>query len=352
MLQAFTDSNLSSLRFSEDLLRQSDQESLHTLASVRARFTGSGVEVSESLTPFLERVVCDVCESSAVERGGVSAWVLPDSSLNATCIVTKGSTCAISITSALVNLLDDLELKFVIGHELGHFVLGHTGLPGEGSESLYLKRASEISSDRIGLVSCGSVEAAIKAMMKTASGLDESHLRFDVSSFVRSAAALEGMSALTERSSHPSLVVRARALLWLDSYVRDAGHRSLENIVELVDGMVVRDLGLYVDGSFRRSRTALVRELSKWKLAQLLHQEFGQSNAVYESLSSIAGEVTSQELREFLTDSDQEGLESDLQNRVSVLEGDLAREHPLHSDELRDHAYTNAYDIFEQVLAA
>ena len=72
----------------------------------------------------------------------------------------------------------------MIGHELGHFLLDHhhanVGFTSANPEYFRQRRAQEISVDRLGLLSCGSLDVALRALMKTVSGLTERHLRFDV----------------------------------------------------------------------------------------------------------------------------------------------------------------------------
>src|SRR5687768_6615234 len=82
---------------------------------------------------------------------------------------------AVRFSSTLVDILDEEEFCFVVGHELGHFLLRHTaGLHGstESLELFMLQRAQEISADRLGMVACGSLDVAIKALKKTISGLN------------------------------------------------------------------------------------------------------------------------------------------------------------------------------------
>jgi uncharacterized tellurite resistance protein B-like protein len=94
----------------------------------------------------------------------------------------------IGITSAALEELEDLEIQFILGHELGHFLFEHnrmnylinpnpnsqgvTLLPSMG-ESIFLRwrKKCEISTDRIGLLACGDFENSARAMLKTAYGL-------------------------------------------------------------------------------------------------------------------------------------------------------------------------------------
>jgi Zn-dependent protease with chaperone function len=100
----------------------------------------------------------------------------------------------IVITTGLVNLHDQEELRFVIGHELGHVLSGHAvyrtmllwliqlaariawmpiGVIGLraviwGLEEWF--RKSELSCDRAGLLACQDIDAARRALMKLAGG--------------------------------------------------------------------------------------------------------------------------------------------------------------------------------------
>lgn len=90
---------------------------------------------------------------------------------------------AIVLTSSAVESLENDELRFVIGHEMGHIALGHTrlstlvgGLMGAPNipilSSLILpiflcwSRAAEYSADRAGLIACGDLNKSISALIK------------------------------------------------------------------------------------------------------------------------------------------------------------------------------------------
>ncbi len=83
--------------------------------------------------------------------------------------------------------MDEDELRFIIGHELGHISLGHTWLNSllgglSGIPSPYLaavvlyfsfrwwNRACEYSSDRAGMLACGKPEKAASALVKLTGG--------------------------------------------------------------------------------------------------------------------------------------------------------------------------------------
>lgn len=91
---------------------------------------------------------------------------------------------AVAVFTGLLATVDDDELAFVLGHELGHVTFRHTrlltlaGHLGQGGgvwstvlrrlALLWWSRAAEHSADRAGLVAVGRVEPAVSALMKVA----------------------------------------------------------------------------------------------------------------------------------------------------------------------------------------
>src|SRR6266481_7995727 len=120
--------------------------------------------------------------------------------------VTGVQTCAlpifIVITTGMVNLYDPEELRWVVGHELGHILSGHAVyrtmlliLLRLASRAAFLPltiglgaiiwgleewfRKSELSCDRAGLLAGQDVDAARRALMKLAGGAQLSELNPD-----------------------------------------------------------------------------------------------------------------------------------------------------------------------------
>jgi len=94
---------------------------------------------------------------------------------------------AIVLYENLIRLMDQQELQFIIGHEMGHVKLGHTwlnslvggmaGIPASLSASAILilalrswNRACEFSADRAGMLACGNPSKAISALIKLETG--------------------------------------------------------------------------------------------------------------------------------------------------------------------------------------
>lgn len=155
----------------------------------------------------------------------------------------------IVLNSALVDLLEEDELRFIIGHELGHALSGHavyrtlldrlinlTGvlntvpLGGLGVRAIIAalyewSRKSELSADRAGLLATQDPAAAIRAHMQLASGglmgeLDLTTFMAQGQEYLDSGDLRDSVLKLmlVEKTTHPFAVVRAAELRqWVDS---------------------------------------------------------------------------------------------------------------------------------------
>jgi Zn-dependent protease with chaperone function len=155
----------------------------------------------------------------------------------------------IVITSGLYDLMSHDEMRFVVGHELGHALSGHAvyrtmlmhlmrlagtfGFIPLGGWALRAivaalmewQRKSELSGDRAGLLCGQDVDAAIRVELKLAAGsrldkLDSQAFLAQAAEYERSGDMRDGVLKLLnlEMQSHPFSVLRAAALTkWVDS---------------------------------------------------------------------------------------------------------------------------------------
>jgi len=116
----------------------------------------------------------------------VNVFVVPSNQLNA---YTFGmdSPKAIVLYSSLFKIMDQDEIQFILGHEMGHMKLGHTwlntlvggmaGIPSSLGAAATMElafrwwnRACEYSADRAGVLACGRPNKAITALVKLEAG--------------------------------------------------------------------------------------------------------------------------------------------------------------------------------------
>lgn len=147
----------------------------------------------------------------------------------------------IIVNSAMVELLDDDELQFVLGHEVGHVMSGHVlyttmmvilvqlakgGFPivGLAARAVLIGlmewyRKAELSSDRAGALAIQEPEVGMRAMLKLAGGdrADESNL----AEFIRQADEYRDTGDLADQvfkvlnvlgADHPFPVMRVAEL--------------------------------------------------------------------------------------------------------------------------------------------
>ncbi len=255
--------------FGRELARGGTLESSH----VHYQFNEAGLRLSADMTPGIHRVVSDVCARLRINPDRILAFVYASSDIQAGCYSADTSDCLISFSSALIQLMDEDELAFVVGHELGHFLLGHGAdmtTRDSSTESLILQRCKEISADRLGMLASPSKDAAFRALIKTTAGLDSKYLRFDIGSYldqIRKNANGAGFGG--DGSTHPSLVMRCRALLWFSmssEYNGLIGGSGGEPITR-VDDRLAKDMQKFVDGPAHQ-RIADAREsLQIWLMA-------------------------------------------------------------------------------------
>jgi Zn-dependent protease with chaperone function len=204
--------------------------------SLRLMFLASSVRASEQQFPHLYQMLLDgayVLDLPKVPE----LFIMQDPTVNAMALGTDKPF--IVITTGLIDLMDEEETRFVIGHELGHVLSGHSvyrtmlyhlvalaarlalvpiawiGLKAViwGLEEWY--RKSELSCDRAGLLAGQDVSAARRALMKMAGGPQLAELSADA--FLEQAREYDAVPDVRESlikllqmqgTTHPFAVVR------------------------------------------------------------------------------------------------------------------------------------------------
>ena len=185
------------------------------------------VRVDHTRTPDLAQWVAE--SGLKLQPGQVDVFLVNQKQVNAYTFGISSPKVLVLFTSLLKVMTGD-ELKFIIGHEMGHVVLGHTwlntiiggmaGIPAPFGAAVVLytafrwwNRMCEFSADRAGLLACGNIHTAISALVKLAAPEIRSHRDFE-----RALALIDAQDDLASNrlgevfQTHPMLIRRINAL--------------------------------------------------------------------------------------------------------------------------------------------
>ncbi len=224
-------------------------------------------------------------------------YVQADRSINSSCVGM--SSPFIVLNSGCIELLDEDEIRVILGHELGHLLSGHAvyrtimrmltsmarNVAWLPAGTLALRaimsamyewwRKAELSADRAGLLAAQDPAAALRLAMKSAGG--GSLAEIDTAAFLEQAAEYERAGDLrdsllkfrmTAGRTHPMPVARAAELRrWIDTgeYGRvlagDYPRREDDRSASVTED--VRGAANHYREAFRRSQDPLVTLLRK-----------------------------------------------------------------------------------------
>ncbi|ADL58455.1 M48 family metalloprotease [Methanothermobacter marburgensis] len=217
----------------------------------RLQYTGSYIKANENHFSEVHDILVDVCNTLHLKKIP-ELYIEWDYRVNGRTIGSENPI--IILKSGAIDLLTEDELRYVIGHEVGHIKSGHMlyhimaevipiagdiigtatlgigGLISTGLELalLYWNRMSEFTADRAGLLACQNEDAAINAMIKMAGAPKTFFDRIDRDQFIEQAREFKGYdydnldkvgkTVLIMGSTHPWTVMRASEILdWVES---------------------------------------------------------------------------------------------------------------------------------------
>lgn len=214
--------------------------------ALRLVYLGSAVRADERQFAPLHKLLAEVCEVLDAPRLP-ELYVMADPYLGAQTLGIDRPF--IVVNSAVIDSFDEPELRFLLGHEVGHVLSGHAvyrtllarllrlatvlapvpvgglGVRAIAAAMMEWSRKSELSADRAGVLAAQDPAAAARVHMKLAGGglLDE----VDPASFLEQGAEYDAAGdaresvlklLLIEARTHPFAVVRATELRrWIDS---------------------------------------------------------------------------------------------------------------------------------------
>ena len=184
----------------------------------RRQLLATALRLSPGMAPDVDQVMAS-CQETLGMNSPLEAYVYPDASFNAAAVRPERGRMFVLVSSALLEEFEPGELRFVVGHELGHHLFDHHGIPvaamlagerrvdpGTLLRMFAWKRYAEISSDRAGLVCAGDLDSAIQALFKVASGLHGDRIKVQISTVLEQ---LEDLREEARRMSRTDEPVRA-----------------------------------------------------------------------------------------------------------------------------------------------
>ena len=237
----------------------------------RRRLLATSVRLSKGMAPWLHQMADECIEQLGVKIP-LELYVYASPSYNAACVKPEDGRLFIMFSSSLLESFEGSELRFVLGHELGHYLYGHHDIPigyllngrSRPNPKLALQlttwsRYAEISADRAGAHCAKDPEGVARSLFKLASGLSSKLIEFNIDDFVQQVDEMQledatpGQGAAPEDwfMTHPFSPLRVRALRLFDKSVLASPAGS--SIDELEAGVQV--LMTMMEPSYLEGRT-------------------------------------------------------------------------------------------------
>ena len=202
----------------------------------RRRLLATSVRLSKGMAPWLHEMADECIEQLGVKIP-LELYVYASPSYNAACVKPEDGRLFIMFSSSLLESFEGSELRFVLGHELGHYLYEHHDIPigyllngrSRPNPKLALQlttwsRYAEISADRAGAHCAKDPEGVARSLFKLASGLSSRLIEFNIDDFVQQVDEMQledtnpGQGAAPEDwfMTHPFSPLRVRALRLFD----------------------------------------------------------------------------------------------------------------------------------------
>ena len=160
---------------------------------------GHSFKVNEKLAPRLYDSFVDVMKKLDFQES-TEFFITNNPELNAFAIsrLEPDESHIININSGLIDKVDDDELKFIVGHEIGHLISNNANIAqlldfvfvDQEETPLMMQhkiavwdKLSELTADRFGFMACGRLDKVLSCFFKMASGLSVERLNFDPKAF-------------------------------------------------------------------------------------------------------------------------------------------------------------------------
>ncbi len=223
------------LKKHRDVIRVNEQIARHEAegpSGIRRNLLTTSVRLTSTMAPDIAKMADECIEMLGVQLP-LELYVYSSPQFNAACFKPENERLYVMFSSSLLEGFNSDELKFVMGHELGHHVYDHHAVPigyllrGKqrpdpqlALELFAWSRYAEISADRAGAHCAQNMTAVATSLFKLSSGLTSKVVEFSLDDFVAQVDDMqsgdqepgEGAPQSDWFSTHPFSPLRVKAL--------------------------------------------------------------------------------------------------------------------------------------------
>ena len=241
------------LKEHRDVVRVNDQIARHEAegpSGIRRSLLATSVRLTSAMAPAITAMAQECVEKLGIALE-LELYVYSSPQFNAACFKPDDGRLYVMFSSSLLEGFTPPELKFVIGHELGHHAYDHHAIPigyllkGQqrpdpqlALELFAWSRYAEISADRAGAHCAQDMGAVASALFKLSSGLTSKVVEFSLDDFVAQVDDMrvgdqepgKGAPQSDWFSTHPFSPLRVKALKLFEQSELYGGKGSKEKL--------------------------------------------------------------------------------------------------------------------------
>ncbi len=268
----------------------------------RRHLLATAMRLTPEMAPDVASIMDDTAKALSLEAN-IETYVYPSAQFNAAAVRPEGGRLFVMFSSSLLESFSPSELRFVIGHELGHHVFRHHDIPtglllhpeqniraGLALQLFAWQRYAEVSCDRAGVIASGGLEPATTALFKLASGLTGDRVKVRVDHFLAQLGDLQEEAHRLDRndsparsdwfSTHPFSPLRLRAAELFSQSTLLGGDKSIDALEA-----EIHELMTLMDPSYLQSKTAIAEAMRRLLFAAGI------------AIAASSGKITEPELK-------------------------------------------------------
>ena len=223
----------------------------------RSAKEGNSLKVNETLLPQFY-ALCKEVQAKLEFVGDIDFYITGDSEVNACAFYSPDEERPhiIEVNSGLFKLMNDEELRYIIGHEIGHLINGDSIIdrlfyfiyPDEDAieecpeflkkRMVFFGQLAELGADFYGYMANENLSACVTAVYKMASGLDLEKMNVSINTLIaENNQRLEYFlkDGGINDGSHPVNPIRVRALeLFATAKTQTAFNRGMNELIHML----------------------------------------------------------------------------------------------------------------------